>query len=58
MLKKLKEKLLYIGIIVFLLTLLVEHVFSVDTDFIDFCKGIGVGIVLGGVFNLMTKKRH
>jgi predicted phage tail protein len=52
----LREYLFYIGIIVFSLTLFVEHLFSVDTDFTGFCKGLGVGLVLGGVIKLMTKK--
>jgi len=46
-----------IGIIVFLLAVLVERSFSVNT----FCKGLGIGIMIGGVIgvigNLIKEKQ-
>ena len=57
MIKYLKGNIIfYIGVIVFLLTLLVEHLFSLETDIIGFLKGISCGIILGGIINLIEKK--
>ena len=53
----LKENLFYIGVLVFAVTLLVEHLFSVDTEITGFCKGIGVGLLLAGVIKLLTRKK-
>ena len=49
-----------IGIITFLMTLLVERLLSVDAELIGFCKGLSIGIMLGGliegVIALIKKK--
>jgi hypothetical protein len=57
MLMKLKENLLYIGIIVFFLTFLIEHIFPFDTEITSFLKGIGCGIIVGAVIQKITKKK-
>jgi len=56
MLKRMKVNVFYLGIIVLVLTFLVEHFFSLDTEFISFFKGVGCGILLSGVFALIKKK--
>ena len=57
MIKHLKDNLFfYIGIIVFLLTLLAEHLSLIDTDIVGALKGLGCGLILAGVINLITKK--
>ena len=57
MVKNLKSNLIfYIGVVVFALTLFAECLFSIETELNGFIKGIGCGIILGGVINLITKK--
>jgi len=53
----LKEHLFYIGLLVFALSLLVEHLFSIDTDITSFCKGLGSGLLLAGIVKLLMKKQ-
>ena len=53
----LKKNLFYIGAIVFSLTLFVEHLFAIKMEFTEFCKGLGVGLELAGVYFLIKKKR-
>jgi len=53
---KLKDNLFYIGVIIFSLTLFVEHLFSIKTDFTCFVKGFGCGLQLVGVVILIIKK--
>jgi len=58
--KKIKENLFYIfyiGVIIFSLTLFVENLFEIKTNFTDFCKGFGVGLELVGMFFLIKKKK-
>ena len=38
-----------IGIITFSMTVLVELIFSVDAELIGFCKGLSIGIMIGGI---------
>jgi uncharacterized membrane protein (Fun14 family) len=62
MIKHLKGNLFfYIGIIVFSLILLAEHLLAehlslIDMDIAGFLKGVGCGLILGGVINFITKK--
>ena len=51
------ENLFSIGVLVFILSLLAENLFTVDTDITGFCKGLGGGIALGGLVILVVKKR-
>ena len=53
---KVKDSLLYIGLIVFSLTILVQHLFSIATDLTGFFMGLGCGLQLVGVFVLMKKR--
>jgi len=54
---KLKDSLFYIGVIIFSLTLFLEHLFSINANFVEFVKGFGVGLQLVGVVVLFKKKR-
>ena len=57
MIKHLKGNLFfYIGIIFFSLVLLAEHLYLIDTDSADLLKGLGCGLILGGVINFITKR--
>ena len=56
MLTELKENLFYIGVIVFSMTLFVEHLFSIVTGLTCFFKGFGCGLELGGAIILVIKK--
>ena len=51
-----KDNLLYIGLIVFSLTVFVQHLFSIETDLTCFFMGLGCGLQLVGVFVLMKKR--
>ena len=53
---KLKDSLFYVGVIIISLTLFVEHLFSIETDFTCFLKGFGAGLQLVGVIILFMKK--
>lgn len=58
--QKIKENLFfifYIGVIVFSLTLLVENLFAIKTNFTDFCKGFGVGLELAGIFFIIKRNK-
>jgi hypothetical protein len=57
MLKNFKDNLFYIGVIIFSLTLFVEHLFSIETDLTCFFKGFGCGLELVGAVILIAKKR-
>ena len=54
---KLKDNLFYIGVIIFSLTLFVEHLFTIETGLTCFFKGFGCGLQLVGVVVLIMKKR-
>ena len=54
---KLKDNLFYIGVIIFSLTLFVEHLFSIEASVTCFFKGFGCGLELVGVVILMMKKQ-
>jgi len=54
---KVKDNLLYIGLIVFSLTVFVQHLFSIESDLTGFFMGIGCGLQLMGVFVLIKKRR-
>ena len=56
MLKKLKESLFYIGVIIISLTLFAEHLFSIETALTSFLMGFGCGLQLVGVVVLMVKR--
>ena len=53
---KLKDNLFYVGVIIFSLTLFIEQLCSIETNFTHFIKGFGVGIQLVGVVILFMKK--
>ena len=53
---KLKNNLFYIGVIIFSLTLFIEQLCSIETNFTHLIKGFGVGIQLVGVVILFMKK--
>ena len=54
---KLKDNLFYIGVIIFSLTLFLEHLFSIQTGITCFFKGFGCGLLLVGAVVLNMKKR-
>ena len=56
MLKKIKDNLFYIGVIIFSLTLFIEHLFMGETNLTCFLKGFACGIQLAGVVILMMNK--
>ena len=52
----LQGSLFYIGIVIFALTLLIEHLFSVNKNTIEFFKGFGIGLELVGVVLLIIMR--
>jgi uncharacterized membrane protein len=55
----LRERLFYIGVIVFSLTLLIEQLFPINANVIAFFKGLGAGLeFLGAVFLIIKKTSH
>jgi len=55
----LQESLFYIGVVVFSLTLFIEHLFQINTNTIEFFKGFGIGLeLLGAVFLIIKRKSH
>ena len=54
---KLKENLFFIGVIIFSLTIFLERLLSIDTNFAHFVKGFGVGLQLIGVIFLFMRKK-
>ena len=54
---KVKDNLLYIGIIVVSLTLFVQHLFSIESNITHFFMGFGCALQLVGAFVLMRKKK-
>ena len=57
MLKKLKDNLFYIGIIIFSLTLFAEHSFLGESNFTCFMKGFACGLELVGVVIIFKNKK-
>ena len=56
---KLKDNLLFFfGVIIFSLTLFLERLFPIETDFVHFVKGFGIGLQLVGVVILIMKKKE
>ena len=54
----LRESLLYIGVVVFTLTLFIEHSFPINTNIIVFFKGgSSVLALLGAVFLIIKRIR-
>jgi hypothetical protein len=53
----LKDNLFYIGVIIFSLSIFVEHLFSIETNLTCFLKGFACGLELIGVVVLIMKKR-
>jgi len=51
-----RENLFYIGVIIFSLMLLIEHLFSVNTNTIHFFKGFGIGLELVGAVLLIIMR--
>ena len=54
--KKIKDNLFYIGVIIISLTLFVEHLFSIETNLTCFLKGFGCALQLVGAVVLIIKK--
>ena len=50
----LKNYLFHIGIVIFSITLFVEHLFSIKSGVTDFIKGLGCGLELIGVVILIV----
>ena len=61
MLKKFRDNMLYIGMIIFSLTLVAEYLFLGGTNLTDFplgfFKGFATGIMLIGII-ILIKNRH
>ncbi len=54
---KLKDKLLYVGVITFLSITLIESMFEIHANLVHFIKGLAVGLQMVGVVVLLTKKK-
>ena len=54
--KTLKDNLFYIGVLIFSLTLFVEHLLSIESNLTCFIKGFGCGIQIVGVVVLIRNK--
>ena len=52
----LRESLFYIGVVVFSLVLLIEHLFPINTNIIAFFKGGSTALVLLGAVFLIIKR--
>jgi len=52
----LRDSLFYIGVIVFSVTLFIEHLFSININVTEFFKGFGVSLVLLGTVFLIIKR--
>ena len=59
MLQDSKKRLFTIGIavVVFALTFLIEHLFSVDTEITGFVKGFCIGLLIAVVISFIPKKK-
>ena len=58
MLKKIRDKLFYIGIIIFSLTLITEQLFLGETNITSFLKGFASSILLIGVVILFKNRKN
>lgn len=58
MLKEIKDNMFYIGILIFSLTLFMEHLLFGETHITCFIKGFACGIQLVGVILLIKKNRR
>jgi len=58
MLGKIKNNLLYIGLVILALALLVERLFPIETDVSCFFRGLGFGVLIGGIVALFLKKKE
>lgn len=54
--KKVKDSLFYIGIIIFCITLFLEHLFLGETDLTCFFKGFACGLEIIGAFIILKNK--
>ena len=52
----LRDSLFYIGVIVFSVTLFIEHLFKINLKITEFFKGLGIGLELLGVVFLIIKR--
>ena len=57
MLKKIRDKLFYIGTIIFSLTLITEQLFLGETNITSFLKGFASSILLIGVVILFKNRK-
>ena len=58
MMKKIRDNMFYIGILIFSLTMFLEHIFWGETAITAFIKGFGCGIELVGIFFLIRNKKQ
>jgi len=52
-----KDNLFYIGVVIFSLTVFLEHLFSIENNFTQFIKGFAVGFQIVGAIVLIAKRR-
>lgn len=56
--KKFRDSMFYIGIVIMSLTLFMEHLFRIETDITCFLKGLACGLEIVGAFVLIKNKRN
>lgn len=54
---KIRENMFYIGVLLFSITLFIEHLFLGETDLTCFLKGFACGIQLIGVIILIRNNK-
>ena len=57
--KGIRDSLFYIGVIVFSVTIFIEHLFQINMNVTEFFKGFGIGLeLLGAVFLIIKRTSH
>jgi|GEM_PF-5721735 len=56
--KTVKNTLICVGLIVLLLAILAEPLFSIETGLTGFFIGVAVGLLIGGIVTLISKKKE
>jgi len=57
MLKKIRDNMFFIGVIIFSLTLFVEHLLTGETNLTCFFKGFACGLELVGIVVIFKNKK-
>lgn len=57
MCRKMRDYLFYIGILIFSMTLFLEHLFLGESHFTCFLKGFACGLEIIGIFFLIKNKK-